>query len=71
MTCTIWFVPFTYDSKYKGCHGQSALDGRQTNVCLHAGGYHELLLGPEKDEVITLVTEWILAHATPAPAARL
>jgi len=35
------------------------------------GGYHELLLGPEKDEVITLVTEWILAHATPAPAARL
>ncbi len=35
-----------------------------------AGGYHELLLGPEKDEVIGAVRDWILAHAA-APSAKL
>ncbi len=27
------------------------------------GGYHELLMGPEKEQVIPMVREWILAHA--------
>lgn len=40
------------------------------------GGYHELLKGPEKEEVLQCIVKWILAHsnpgieaaATPAPA---
>lgn len=28
------------------------------------GGYHELLMGPEKEEVIPLVREWILTHSS-------
>ena len=27
------------------------------------GGYHELIMGPEKEQVIPMVREWILAHA--------
>ena len=26
-------------------------------------GYHELLMGPEKEQVTATVAEWILAHA--------
>lgn len=29
----------------------------------HTGGYHELLLGPEKDEVIGAVRDWVLARS--------
>jgi hypothetical protein len=32
------------------------------------GGYHELIMGPEKEQVIPMVTEWILAHAGTAAA---
>jgi hypothetical protein len=31
-----------------------------------AGGYHELLLGPEKDVVISAMIDWILAHSVDA-----
>jgi hypothetical protein len=34
-----------------------------------AGGYHELLLGPEKEEVIAIVTSWIVQHAAGAAAS--
>jgi hypothetical protein len=34
-----------------------------------AGGYHELLLGPEKEEVISTVTSWIVQHAAGGVAA--
>ncbi len=27
------------------------------------GGYHELIMGPEKEQVVPMVREWILAHA--------
>ena len=27
------------------------------------GGYHELIMGPEKEQVIPMVIDWILAHA--------
>ena len=27
------------------------------------GGYHELIMGPEKEQVIPMVRDWILAHA--------
>ncbi len=32
------------------------------------GGYHELIMGPEKEQVIPMVREWILAHAGSSPA---
>ncbi|GIL91124.1 hypothetical protein Vretimale_9569 [Volvox reticuliferus] len=42
-----------------------------TDVTLEevAGGYHELLHGPEKEAVRKSIGDWILAHATAAPAA--
>ncbi|GIL65895.1 hypothetical protein Vafri_19531, partial [Volvox africanus] len=42
-----------------------------TDVTLEevAGGYHELLHGPEKEAVRKSIGDWILAHATVAPAA--
>lgn len=27
------------------------------------GGYHELIMGPEKEQVIAMVRDWILARA--------
>lgn len=27
------------------------------------GGYHELIMGPEKEQVIPMIIDWILAHA--------
>ena len=27
------------------------------------GGYYELTMGPEKEQVIPMIREWILAHA--------
>ncbi|GLI60601.1 hypothetical protein VaNZ11_002774 [Volvox africanus] len=42
-----------------------------TDVTLEevAGGYHELLHGPEKEAVRKSIGDWILAHATVAPGA--
>ncbi|PNH07837.1 Monoglyceride lipase [Tetrabaena socialis] len=42
-----------------------------TDVTLHevAGGYHELLYGPEKEEVKALISAWVLAKAAAAAAA--
>ena len=34
------------------------------------GGYHELLMGPEKEGVMSLVQDWILSRAT-SGAARM
>ena len=28
-----------------------------------SGGYHELLMGPEKEDVISLVKDWMLSHS--------
>lgn len=45
------------------------------SVHIVAGGYHELLLGPEKEEVIAMITDWLLQHSLPkssqTPASRL
>lgn len=34
------------------------------------GGYHELLMGPEKEEAARTLKEWILNHS-PEPEAKL
>lgn len=26
-------------------------------------GYHELLMGPEKDEMVRIIVDWILKHS--------
>ncbi len=30
-----------------------------------AGGYHELLHGPEKQDAVRFLSEWILSHSGP------
>ena len=35
---------------------------KQLNVV--EGGYHELLMGPQKNEVVQNVIDWVLAHLT-------
>ena len=32
------------------------------------GGYHELIMGPEKEQVIALVRDWILARSRTSTA---
>lgn len=32
------------------------------------GGYHEVLLGPEKEEVIAGIMAWILQHSEGSPS---
>ena len=36
-------------------------------MSLHActGGYHELLQGPEKEDAVHFISEWILSHSGP------
>ena len=34
-------------------------------VMLPAGGYHELLHGPEKQDAVRFLSDWILSHSGP------
>lgn len=56
------------------CRRQFGVPRRSERVgqLFPAGGFHELLLGPEKDEVIDLVSTWIMQHSRPvAPIAKM
>jgi hypothetical protein len=40
-------------------------------LCALAGGYHELLHGPEKEDAVRFLTDWILSHSHPPPASQV
>lgn len=42
---------------------------KDTTLMEIPGGYHELLMGPEKEEVTAAISAWILRHSTPVVPA--
>ena len=44
--------------------GAATLAHARSSPC--TGGYHELLLGPEKDDVVVAIRDWLLTHSPTA-----